>query len=104
MSDVSLPVTSGARVRINNPDWAAIVALCDLNEEDLAILAANDLSADGDAVAKNFYGRVLQEPNLKRIIESNSNIDRLTATLKRYWSSMFSGRLCSLMAKKRTNL
>ena len=104
MSDVSLPVTSGARVRINNPDWAAIVAMCDLNDEDLAILAANDLSADGDAVAENFYGRVLQEPNLKRIIESNSNIDRLTATLKRYWSSMFSGRYDDETVKGREHI
>ena len=86
--------TKGARIEIGDPKWSKLVGLCSVNGADLAILAKYRESIgkrQASAVADNFYGHVLQEADLRRIIESNSSVDRLSATLATYVETLFSG-------------
>jgi heme-based aerotactic transducer len=86
--------TKGARIEIGDPKWSKLVGLCSVNGADLAILAKYRESIgkrQAGAVADNFYAHVLQEPDLRQIIESNSSVDRLSTTLATYVESVFSG-------------
>ena len=83
--------TAGAPVRLTDPKHQAVVGFCDINSEDLELLAEADLGDLADAVATNFYDRILREPALREIIERHSSVERLRVTLKRYFQSLFSG-------------
>jgi heme-based aerotactic transducer len=101
------PNTSGAPIQLSDPKWAKIVALCSLNREDLTILNGYEASigrAHAKDVAENFYGHVLQQPELRRTIESNSSIDRLTGTLAQYVHTVFAGTYDDATVKGRQTI
>jgi len=50
------------------------------------------LSGLDDAIAEAFYSHVLEQPELRQIIESNSSVARLRSTLVNYVATLWSGR------------
>src|SRR5262249_39744709 len=94
MADETIPGTTGAPVRIDDADWAGLAALCGLNDDDLRLLGAHDDFARDLAprAAEAFYGHVLRQPELRAIIERHASVERLSASLRTYVASLFSGR------------
>jgi heme-based aerotactic transducer len=86
--------THGRYVHVNHERWAKLLEFCKVTEEDVALLAeARELAALGEEVATSFYEHILEQPELRAIIEKNTTTDRLSATLKRYFATFFSGRI-----------
>jgi heme-based aerotactic transducer len=92
-ADVSRPVdTSGGRPRLTDQRWQALLDFCLINDEDLAILRdAADVTGRGAEVKESFYSHILQQPDLRAIIERNSTVERLGDTLVQYFHGLFSG-------------
>ncbi|WP_210493812.1 globin-coupled sensor protein [Patulibacter sp. SYSU D01012] len=88
------PDTTGAAVRVADPRWAEMLRFALLNEGDLRLLADADDIVDelGDVVVRSFYDHILQFPQMRGIIESNSSVERLGRTLKAYFGTLFTGR------------
>jgi hypothetical protein len=86
--------TTGGFPLISDKRWSDLAKFCLLRDEDFALLAdAAPLAELADIVATSFYDHILAHAELKAVIERNSSIDRLRATLARYFKSLFSGRL-----------
>jgi heme-based aerotactic transducer len=86
--------TGGAPVRVSQKRWSDLLGFCLLHEEDLALLRdAAPIAELAGEVARSFYDHILQQPELRGIIERNTTLDRLQATLERYFRSFFSGRV-----------
>ncbi len=85
--------TRGAAVHVSQRRWQDLLSLTGLNSRDLELLASSNLAERDDEAVESFYSRILQVPELRRIIEDNSSVDRLGTTLKRYFSTVVSGRV-----------
>ncbi|HYF26679.1 MAG TPA: globin-coupled sensor protein [Baekduia sp.] len=85
--------TQGAPVHVSESRWQNILSLTGLNTRDLELLGGTDLDGRADEVVQSFYGRILQVPELRKIIEENSSVDRLGDTLKRYFATVVNGRV-----------
>ncbi|MCK9247721.1 MAG: globin-coupled sensor protein [Solirubrobacteraceae bacterium] len=85
--------TAGRQATVSDPRWNALAAFTLINDEDLRLLSSLDGVADlAQAVRVSFYDHILQQPELKEIIERNSSVERLGQTLVVYFESVFSGR------------
>src|SRR5207244_2662252 len=74
--------------------WSDLLEFCLIHEEDLELLRDAAPIADlSKEVVRSFYDHILQDANLRSIIEKNTTIDRLQATLERYFRSFFSGKI-----------
>lgn len=84
--------TTGAPVVLGEERWDALLRFVLLNEGDLERLAdAHDVVALADEVERSLYGHVLEQPELKALIERHSSVERLGKTLRRYFASQFTG-------------
>jgi heme-based aerotactic transducer len=84
--------TAGAPVVFGEDRWDALMRFVLLNEGDLELLAgAEDIVGLADAVEHSFYDHVLEQPELKALIERHSSVERLGKTLRRYFASQFTG-------------
>jgi heam-based aerotactic trancducer len=94
VADDVIPGTSGAPVRTDDADWATIVSLCGLNEQDLELLGAHqDFARDlAQRAPEAFYAEILGDPELRALIERHSSVDALSQTMQDYVASLFSGR------------
>ncbi|MDQ0287092.1 hypothetical protein J2Z49_002211 [Desulfofundulus luciae] len=74
-----------------------------ISPEDLEIMARyRDLFVkEADRVVDYFYGHILQFPQLKKIIERHSNVNRLKETQKQYFISLTSPVLDEQYFKQR---
>ncbi|MBX5441321.1 MAG: globin-coupled sensor protein, partial [Solirubrobacteraceae bacterium] len=80
-------------MEIEDPAGARLAAFCEITEEDLGRLAAEDLGALAPAAVDRFYADVLAEPRLAEIIEAHSTRERLSQTMTEHVRSLSSGRL-----------
>jgi heme-based aerotactic transducer len=86
--------TRGQLVHVSQERWSKLLEFCLIRDEDLALLAdAAPLADLAGEVAKSFYEHILEQPELRDIIEKNTSINRLTATLERYFRTFFTGRV-----------
>jgi heme-based aerotactic transducer len=89
------PETLRSTQRLNVSDLDAVLAVkyTGLTGEDLAAAQHAQQVAEIDvlAVAKRLYDHVLAQPELRRIIEANSSVERHTAALARYFATVWSG-------------
>ena len=86
--------TRGRYVHVSHERWAKLLEFCKVTEEDVALLAdAREIAALGEEVAASFYDHILEQPELRAIIEKNTTMERLSATLKRYFATFFSGKI-----------
>src|SRR6476646_7651271 len=77
--------THGQPIHLSNDRWRRLLEFVLLNQEDLDLLAsATQVAARADEVAQSFYDHILNQPELREIINANSTLDRLRATLTRY--------------------
>jgi len=87
------PDTHGGPVRVSEQRWSDLLAFVLLNQEDLELLRqVGDVSEIAQEVKKSFYDHILEQRELRDIIERNSTVDRLGQTLVRYFSTIFTGR------------
>ncbi len=92
--DAAAIETAGRMVQVGQERWAKLLEFCLIRDEDLALLAdAAPLADAAGDVATSFYDHILQQPELRAVIEGNSTIPRLTATLERYFRSFFTGTI-----------
>jgi heme-based aerotactic transducer len=90
--------SNGAPVRVSDPRWSDLLALCMLREDDLERLhdveeVITPLAPD---VAASFYEQILKQPELRRIIESHTSVERLQSSLQYYLESSFDGKFTDL--------
>ena len=71
--------------------------------ESMRALAAEH-PVDAEAIAESFYDHVLRQPDLRDIIERNSSVDRLRATLIQYVGTLFAGRYDDGIAEGRAQI
>jgi heme-based aerotactic transducer len=81
------------RVTVRDRNIQRLLEYTGLHHGHLALLhsVAGDLDDLHDAIAERFYEHVLAQPELGRIIERNSTVARLRATLVRYVGTLWSG-------------
>jgi heme-based aerotactic transducer len=92
--DAAAIETTGALVHVGQERWSKLLEFCLIRDEDLAVLReAAPLAQLSGEVAKSFYDHILQQPELRAIIEANSTLDGLQATLERYFRTFFTGRI-----------
>lgn len=74
-----------------------------LGEEDLAILRVLMplLKENVKSIVANFYTNLENESSLSTIINTNSSIERLRATLEQHISEMFNGKIDNAFVEKR---
>ena len=85
--------THGRAIQLSDDRWRRLLAFVLLNQEDLDILAgAGQVAAKVDEVAESFYEHILGEADLRALIERESTIERLRASLTRYVQTFFDGR------------
>ena len=85
--------THGRAIHLSDDRWRRLLEFVLLNQEDLDILAgATGVQAKVDEVAQSFYDHILEQPELRSIIDRESTVDRLRTTLVRYVDGLFSGR------------
>ncbi|MBB3129282.1 heme-based aerotactic transducer [Paenibacillus rhizosphaerae] len=74
-----------------------------LTEKDLEILRAHQpvFSKVVDEVVDHFYRHITSEPELMRIIERKTTIDRLKTTQREYWMSLAEGVIDEPFLEKR---
>jgi heme-based aerotactic transducer len=94
---------AAGRLNVTDPDAVLAVKYTGLTSEDLAAAENAQQVAEIDvlAVAKRFYDHVLAQPELRRIIETNSSVERHTGALAKYFESIWSGQYNDGMAKGR---
>ena len=75
--------------------WREIQQLVGLTSDDLAILAEAKPLAEqiADQVARDFYDQVGRSPDMMRVVNQRSNIDKLSKTQARYFVSLFEGQV-----------
>lgn len=84
----------GPVVSSTDSTWQDLLDMADLRTSDLELLARHrSLAARSDEVTDSFYSHVGNRPTLRRIIDDNSTIDRLSSTLARYFGTLFDGRV-----------
>jgi len=84
--------TAGAPLDVGDARWNDLLRFCLLNRTDLRLLAEAELPAPlVEGLPESFYGHVLQQPELREIIERHSTIDRLAQTLERYFRGVWAG-------------
>src|SRR5689334_17375268 len=91
------------RLNINDPDAVLAVQYTGLTSEDLAAAQHAQEVAEIDvlAVAKRFYDHVLAQPELRRIIETNSSVEKHTVALAKYFSTVWAGEYNDGIARGR---
>lgn len=86
--------SSGSPVTVSDARWRELLDISDLREGDMAALVEHrGLAALGADVSDSFYAHVYSRPALRAIIDQNSTVDRLATTLRRYFESLFAGRV-----------
>ena len=81
-------------VHVSQNRWSELLEFCQVSEEDLRLLAdAAPLADLAPDVTRSFYEHILRQPALKKVIEKNTTLDRLSSTLERYYRTFFSGRV-----------
>ena len=75
-----------------------------LNENDLAVLRVLTpiLQENVNSIVANFYVNLENESSLSAIINTNSSVERLRATLERHISEMFEGTIDNDIYSKTT--
>jgi heme-based aerotactic transducer len=99
----TLPSPATGHLDISDPDALLAVQYTGLTEEDLAVAHRAQELAEIDvlAVAKRFYDHVLAQPELKRIIETNSSVEKHTGALAKYFATIWSGQYDDSIARGR---
>ena len=94
MIDPSLVDSSGAAVVLSEERWTSLLALCMIREDDLEVLKGVEevVKPIAPVVAESFYAGLLEDPELRRIIETTSSVERLRESLQYYLTSAFDGK------------
>jgi heme-based aerotactic transducer len=100
-SPETLPATD--RLNVTEPEATLAVQYTGLTSEDLAATEHAQQVAEIDvlAVAQRFYDHVLGQPELRRIIETNSSVEKHTGALAKYFASVWAGHYDDGVAKGR---
>jgi heam-based aerotactic trancducer len=85
--------STGPLVRVTEDRWSDLLALCMIREDDLEVLNGVEevITPIAAEVAAAFYEHVLKYPELRKIIESTTSVQRLEGTMKYYLESAFDG-------------
>ncbi|HKN95330.1 MAG TPA: globin-coupled sensor protein [Thermoleophilaceae bacterium] len=91
------------RLNLTDPDALLAVQYTGLTGEDLAAAEQAQQVAEIDvlAVAKRFYDHVLAQPELRRIIETNSSVEKHTGALAKYFATIWAGQYDDSIARGR---
>jgi len=95
MSTVSpAPSAVDLPLQLSEPRWHELVAFCLVTRADLALLRDADIPQELiEGLPQQFYDHMLSFPEMRAIIERHSTVERLSQTLKRYYSSLWTGQL-----------
>ena len=71
------------------------LTMIDITENDLAILRVliPEVESNAKSIVSNFYVNLENEESLKKIITTNSTVERLQVTLEKHISEMFDGQI-----------
>ncbi len=91
------------RLKLTDHDALLAVQYTGLTGEDLAAAERAQQVAEIDvlAVAERFYNHVLAQPELKRIIETNSSVEKHTQALAKYFATLWAGEYDDSIARGR---
>lgn len=81
------------RIIVSHPMVTEKVKMLKLSKEDLYFVAYVKplVETHIDGLVNEFYETILQVPDLKKIIEQNSSVERLRTTLKKHLIELFDG-------------
>jgi methyl-accepting chemotaxis protein len=86
--------STGTPVRVSDGRWSDLLALCMIREDDLEVLHGVEeaIAPIAAEMAAAFYDHILQHPELREIVTSNTSIERLRESLEYYLASAFDGK------------
>ncbi|KLI02288.1 globin-coupled sensor protein [Sporolactobacillus inulinus] len=93
-------------LNIQNPDVLEKIEMLGLNEEDLQILKMMRPFVEEEMarIAHEFYAEFYRIDSLKKIIEQNSTVEKLSKTLARHVLELFSGVLDEAFLERRNRV
>ena len=84
--------THGSPIYLSDERWRRLLEFVLLNQEDLELLeSVPHVATRADEVAQSFYDHILEDRELRAIIDANTTLDRLRSSLTRYVAGFFSG-------------
>ncbi len=98
--------STGPPVTLSEPRWSNLLALCMIREDDLEVLKGVEevISPIAATVAEAFYESILEDPELRRIIDATTSVERLRESMEYYLTSAFDGMFTDNRIKDSTHI
>jgi heam-based aerotactic trancducer len=98
--------STGPAVTLSEQRWTSLLALCMIREDDLEVLKGVEevITPIAAAVAEAFYDSILKDPELRRIIETTTSVERLRSSMEYYLTSAFDGMFTDNRIKDSTHI
>ncbi len=104
--DPSLVDSTGAALSLSEQRWTSLLTLCMIREDDLEVLKGVEevITPIAATVATAFYDSILKDPELRRIIETTTSVERLRKSMEYYLTSAFDGMFTDNRIKDSTHI
>ena len=98
--------STGPTPTLSEQRWSSLLALCMIREADLEVLKGVEevITPIAATVAEAFYDSVLMDPELRRIVETTSSVERLRKSMEYYLTSAFDGMFTDNRIKDATHI
>ena len=98
--------STGPPVTLSEQRWSSLLALCMIREDDLEVLKGVEevITPIAATVAEAFYESILEDPELRRIIETTTTVERLRESMEYYLTSAFDGMFTDNRIKDSTHI
>ena len=98
--------STGPALTLSEQRWTNLLALCMIREDDLEVLKGVEeaITPIAATVATAFYGSILKDPELRRIIETTTSVERLRKSMEYYLTSAFDGMFTDNRIKDATHI
>jgi heam-based aerotactic trancducer len=98
--------SAGPTLTLSEQRWTSLLALCMIRQADLEVLKGVEevITPIAATVAEAFYDSVLMDPELRRIVETTSSVERLRTSMEYYLTSAFDGMFTDNRIKDATHI
>jgi heme-based aerotactic transducer len=98
--------STGRALTLDEQRWTNLLALCMIREDDLEVLKGVEevITPIATTVAAEFYENILADPELRRIVETNTTVERLRKSMEYYLTSAFDGMFTDNRIKDSTHI